>query len=126
MLRNASIAPVLPAEDLQRAKTFYEEKVGLKITNNTQDGVMFECGNGTFLSVYKRERTKAEHTVAGFAVEDLESEMKELRERGVVFEDYDQPGLKTVNGVAALGNDKGAWFKDTEGNILSLFQMGSA
>ena len=106
MLTNAMVAPNLPAVDLQRARKFYEEKLGL-------------------MYVYQRAATKADHTVASFKVDNVEAEVKELKSKGVKFEDYDLPkmGIKTVNSIATMGNMKGAWFKDTEGNILSLVQM---
>ena len=73
--------------------------------------------------LYKRAATKADNTAAGFLVDDLEATMKELRAKGVKFEEYDFPGLKTVNGIATTDGEKGAWFKDTEGNILALAEM---
>ena len=82
-----------------------------------------QCGKGTMLYLYQRAATKADHTVAAFNVDNIESEVKELKAKGIVFEEYDMPGLKTVNSIATLGSMKSAWFKDTEGNILGLSQM---
>jgi predicted enzyme related to lactoylglutathione lyase len=74
--------------------------------------------------IYQRAPTRADHTVAAFDVADIEAEMRQLRSKGVQFEEYDMPGIKTVNGVATMPDgDKAAWFKDTEGNILALEQM---
>ncbi len=125
MLSNAPVTPTLPATDIERAKKFYTEKLGLKqsATQVPADSAMFECGNGSMLFIYQRPPSPAQHTLANFDVKDLEAEMTELRGRGVVFEEYDMPGLKTVNGVATMGNYKSAWFKDSEGNILALGQM---
>jgi predicted enzyme related to lactoylglutathione lyase len=123
MLTNARTATTLPVVDLERAKTFYSEKLGLKQTDDVPGGVMFEAGSGQRLLLYQRAPTKADHTVVGFEVEDVEKEVKELRERGIVFEEYDMPDLKTVDSIAQLDNWKTAWFKDTEGNILSINQM---
>lgn len=123
MLNNAQVIPTLPATDLDRARKFYTEKLGLKETKDQiPGGIGFDCGQGTMLYIYQRPPVKVEHTVASFTVEDLEQEMKELRARGVVFEEYDQPmpGLKTVNGIADIGDWRAAWFKDSEGNILAL------
>jgi predicted enzyme related to lactoylglutathione lyase len=123
MLVNAPIHPVLPVVDLDRARKFYEEKVGLKVVRVDPDpapGVLFQAGKGTQLGIYKRAATKADHTVAGFTVKDVETEVKELKAKGVVFEEYDLPGLKTVNGIVSMGPVKAAWFKDTEGNILCV------
>lgn len=125
MLSKAPISAVLPVVDLARAHKFYEQTLGLKHTDEKlpDDGyTMFEAGEGTNLLLYQRPAVKVEHTQACFTVGDLESEMKDLRAKGMKFEDYDFPGLKTVNGVAAVGNVKSAWFLDTEGNILSLTQ----
>src|SRR5258708_7685901 len=124
MLSNAPVAPTLPVVDMERAKKFYTEKLGLTVSGGVEEGgVTLDCGNGTKLFLYQRGQTKADHTAAGFIVKDLEAEMTELRGKGVVFEEYDFPGLKTENGIAALGKTKAAWFKDTEGNILGMTQM---
>ncbi len=124
MLSNAPISPTLPATDIERAKKFYSEKLGLKESAAQEPGgVTFDCGKGTQLYIYQRGPVKVEHTLASFMVDDLEAEMAELRGRGVVFEEYDFPGLKTVNGIADMGGFKAAWFKDSEGNILALGQM---
>ena len=126
MLGKAMVAPTLPAVDLKRARKFYEEKLGLKVVmEDPSPGIMIQAGKGTMLYVYQRGPTKADHTVASFAVDNIEAEVKELKQKGVKFEEYDIPsmGLKTVNGIAAMGKMKSAWFKDTEGNILSVTQM---
>jgi predicted enzyme related to lactoylglutathione lyase len=128
MLVNAPVHAILPAVDLGRARKFYEEKLGLKAVRVDPDpapGVLFQAGDGTKLYIYKRAATKAEHTVAGFIVADVEAEVKELQAKGVVFQELDVPsmGLKTVNGVATMGTIKGAWFMDTEGNILSVMNI---
>jgi hypothetical protein len=80
-----------------------------------------QAGSGTSILFYERPvPTKAEHTVAGFSVDDLDATMSELRSLGVEFEEYDMPGLKTEHGVAVMGAIRSAWFRDTEGNILSI------
>jgi predicted enzyme related to lactoylglutathione lyase len=125
MAANLRIIPVLPASDVGRAKQFYQEKFGCKLLQDTQEpGVVLDC-QGNALYIYKSATGKAEHTLAAFVVDDLESEMSTLRGKGVTFEEYDIPsmGLKTVNGVAIMGDSKGAWFKDSEGNTLGLTQM---
>ncbi len=124
MLSNAMIAPTLPAVDLKRARRFYEGILGLKVVmEDPSPGIMIQCGKGTMLYVYERAATKADHTVASFGVDDLDAEVKELGKKGIKFEDYNLPGLKTVHGIATVGTMKSAWFKDTEGNILALVQM---
>lgn len=124
MLNTMPVSAVLPAMDLTRAKDFYETKLGLTATPMGEQTVIFMAGEGTKLVVYlKPEGTKAEHTVAGFNVTDLAQLVKDLEAKGVKFEDYDMPGLKTVDHIADFGPIKSAWFKDTEGNILALNQM---
>lgn len=126
MLSKAMVAPTLPAVDIKRARKFYEEKLGLKVViEDPSPGIMLQCGQGTMMYVYQRASTKADHTVASFKVDNIETEVKELKAKGLKFEEYDMPkmGIKTVNGIATMGNMKSAWFKDSEGNILSLTQM---
>ena len=122
MLGDCAVCANLPAVDLGRAKRFYREKVGLKVSRETDYDLMFEAGKGTMLYIYKRNPTRADHTVASFEVKNLEDEVKQLRKKGVVFEEYDMPEIKTVNGIATMGSEKAAWFKDTEGNILCIHQ----
>lgn len=123
MLSTAPMYANIPAVDLDRARKFYRETLGLKeVKSDGEWTAVFEAGQGTRIHLYKRGPSKADHTVAGFIVEDLGAEMKSLRSRGVVFEEYDMPGLKTENGVATWGNEKASWFKDSEGNILCVGQ----
>jgi predicted enzyme related to lactoylglutathione lyase len=124
MLANAMVAPTLPAVDLKRARRFYEGILGLEVVmEDSSPGIMIQCGKGTMLYVYERAATKADHTVASFGVDNLDTEMKELQKKGVKFEEYNLPGLKTEHGIATVGGMRASWFKDTEGNILSLMQM---
>ena len=124
MLANARVRPTLPVVDLERALKFYEEKLGLRIVeSDPSPGAVLQAGDGTKLNIYPRAATKVDHTAASFTVKDVEAEVKELRAKGVVFEDVDQPGFKTVDGIATIGDLKGAWFKDTEGNILAVTNM---
>jgi len=124
MLKDSKVTTVLPAEDLDRAIDFYQNKLGLKKVEGSEQmgGVAFEAGEGSQIYIYERARTVAQHTVASFSVDKIEDIMGELREKGVKFEEYDMGELKTVNGVATMGDMKAAWFKDTEGNILALDQ----
>lgn len=125
MVSTSPIYAVLPAIDAARAEAFYRDVVGLEIEHmaNAPGYFTAHAGEGSRFLVYEREGTKAEHTVASFEVKDIEAAVGELRERGVVFEEYDLPGLKTVGGIAAMGDTKSAWFRDTEGNILGVVQM---
>ena len=126
MLKNAMVAPSVPAVDLKRARKFYEGTLGLKVMmEDPSPGIMFEAGKGTGIYVYQRAATKADHTVASFMVDNIEAEVKDLKAKGVKFEEYNIPsmGIKTVNGIATMGKMKGAWFKDSEGNILNVGQL---
>jgi catechol 2,3-dioxygenase-like lactoylglutathione lyase family enzyme len=114
--------------DLERAKKFYEGTLGLKvIMEDPSPGAVLQAGEGTTVYIYQRVATKADHTIAGFKVKDVEATVKELKARGVVFEDVDIPGLKTVEGIATMmtpaGEYRGSWFGDTEGNILTVGNM---
>lgn len=124
MLRDAPIMAILPAKDIERARAFYAEKLGLRAVDSPSVGgdAAFEGGDGTLLYVYEREGgTKADHTAAGWLVEDIEQAVEELQRRGVEFEQYDLPGLKTDERcIAELGGAKSAWFKDSEGNTLAI------
>jgi catechol 2,3-dioxygenase-like lactoylglutathione lyase family enzyme len=122
MLSQAKVHPTLSVTDLERAKKFYGGTLGLKSDGNVAPGhVEYEVGEGTYLMIYERsEPPKAENTAASFTVDDIDSTVKWLKDRGVVFEEYDFPGLKTVDGIAQIGDLKGAWFKDPDGNILAI------
>jgi predicted enzyme related to lactoylglutathione lyase len=125
LIEKAIVHPTLPVVDLERAKKFYEEKIGLTVLRtDLSPGVMLKGSNGAMLYIYQRAATKADHTVASFEVDDVEATVKELKAKGVVFEEIDMPGLKTVDSIATMGPIKGAWFKDTEGNILAVTTYG--
>jgi catechol 2,3-dioxygenase-like lactoylglutathione lyase family enzyme len=125
ILADSAVSAGLPASDMARAKAFYEQTLGLPVVSDFEDSVMFACGDGTTMFVYPSQFAGTNQaTAAGWQVGDIEAAMTELRGRGVAFEEYDMPGLKTVDGVATLGPTKSSWFKDTEGNILALFQPG--
>jgi catechol 2,3-dioxygenase-like lactoylglutathione lyase family enzyme len=124
MLTNSPVHPTLPVVDLERAKIFYEEKLGLKgIRTDPSPGAVLQAGEGTTLHIYQRAATKADHTAASFTVKDVEGTVKELKTRGVVFENIDTPSLETVDGIATMSDIKVAWFKDTEGNTLAVTNM---
>ena len=127
MLANSPIRPTIPVVDLNRAKRFYETTLGLKPISANNDNIsgiaIFECGDGTIMELYQRGPSKADHTVATFEVSDIEEEVNMLRGRGVNFEEYDMPEIKTQNGIATQGSVKAAWFKDSEGNNLCIHQI---
>jgi predicted enzyme related to lactoylglutathione lyase len=123
MLNHSPIVPYIPAADVARARKFYEEKVGLVPREEVAGGVVYECGKGSWVFLYPSGGAGTSKASQAFwQVADLDAEVAALRARGVVFEEYDMPGLKTVNGIAAAGGSKAAWFKDSEGNILAVIQ----
>jgi predicted enzyme related to lactoylglutathione lyase len=123
MLSNAAIVPYIPASDIPRARKFYEDVVGLKAREVYAGGVIYECGKGSWVFMYPSPGAGTNKASTAFwSVDDVEAEVAALKLRGVVFEEYDWPGLKTVNGIATGGGAKTAWFKDTEGNILAISQ----
>lgn len=122
-LAASPVHPVLPAEDIERARHFYSDTLGLEVSSlSDSDYFLVHAGGGTQFMVYRRARTVAEHTVAGFEVDNLGAVMTELKGRGVTFEEYDLPGLHTVGGVAEMPGSRTAWFTDTEGNIISIME----
>lgn len=124
MLTHAPATTILPVRDLERARDFYQQRLGLKPVGLQQDGkFLFTLGDGGTLALFpKPEGTKAEHTALSFRVDDIGAEIRALKAAGVVFEDYDLPGFKTTEHVCVLGSEKAAWFKDPEGNFLCLHE----
>ncbi|MDM0055610.1 VOC family protein [Variovorax fucosicus] len=123
MLMDAPVTTMLPVKDLERARRFYEGSLGLRPGELKPDGKFtYECGGATLALFPKEGGTKADHTAVSFRVPDIAASIAELKQAGVVFENYDFPGLKTVEHVCVLGAEKAAWFLDTEGNILCLHQ----
>src|SRR3954471_21736612 len=117
MLTNAPVTTILPVIDPDRAARFYERALGLKPLGKQADGkVLFAAGGGILALFPKPGGTRADHTAVSFQVADIAAAITDLKSRGVAFEDYDFPGLKTVDHVCVLGSEKAAWFKDPEGN----------
>src|SRR6059036_3493151 len=123
MLKNARIVPYIPVANVARARQFYEGKIGLKAKEEYAGGVIYECGEGSWVFMYPSAGAGTSRASTAFwAVDDVAAEVAELKAKGVVFEEYDMPGIKTVNSIATGGGAKTAWFKDTEGNILAISQ----
>jgi catechol 2,3-dioxygenase-like lactoylglutathione lyase family enzyme len=121
MLSDLEIFAVVPASDLARARGFYKDKLGLEPADERPEGLMYQGKGGTKFLLYETQFAgTAQNTAMGWVTTDLDGDMADLRGRGVEFEDYDFPGLKTEKGIATYENMRGAWFKDSEGNILSL------
>lgn len=124
MFADSPCRPTIAVRDKAKAIVFFRDALGLTLVDENQPGATFECGGGTYLEIYPSTFAgTAQSTVAGFQVSDLETTMHELRSRGIVFEDYDSP--KTVEGIAQLGPNRGAWFRDPDGNIFALVEPQS-
>jgi catechol 2,3-dioxygenase-like lactoylglutathione lyase family enzyme len=123
MLGHSSVTTILPVVNVDRARRFYEEKLGLTPGERTPDGgVLYTTGGGSFELSPREVPTSNPYTVMSFEVRDVAREVEDLESRGVAFEDYDLPNLKTVHHVCVLGAEKAAWFKDPEGNILCVHE----
>lgn len=124
MLANYNCATFIPASDLARARRFYAEKLGFQPIEEIEGLLLYQSGGAQFAVYATQFAGIAQHTLMSWDVDDLNAVMAQLRQQGIVFEEYDMPGLKTVNGIAELGPARGAWFKDSEGNILNVTQRG--
>jgi catechol 2,3-dioxygenase-like lactoylglutathione lyase family enzyme len=131
MLHDSHVSTRLPVQDLARARRFYAEKLGLEPKEERQGGLRYQCASGWFALFQSSGKPSGTHTQLSFEVHDIEAAVRELRQRGVTFEEYDAPGLRTVDAIATVqGNypskggvgERGAWFKDSEGNLLSIGQ----
>jgi catechol 2,3-dioxygenase-like lactoylglutathione lyase family enzyme len=134
MLEESDVAARIPAKDLQRAREFYADKLGLQPVEERPGGLRYRCGSGHFSLFQSAGGASGGHTQMAWEVDDIEATVETLRSRGVVFEEYDLPGLETVDGIAEVaGNypsrggvgERAAWFKDSEGNVLGLGQAMS-
>jgi predicted enzyme related to lactoylglutathione lyase len=130
MLAQTKAISTLPAEDVQRATTFYTEVLGLKkidlgfAQNENFPNAAFEAGEGSTVFIYQRERTKAEHTALTFIVDNVEETVNGLIAKGVTFEQYDFGEIKTNElGIVDMEGGRSAWLTDPEGNIISIAQV---
>ena len=129
-LRDATTtATRLPAQDLDRARAFYAEKLGLEPADERPGGILYRVGDTEFALFASGGRATGDHTQMGFEVDDIDATVAELQARGVVFQEVDAPGLRTRGGIADIdGNypskhasgERGAWFHDSEGNLLGI------
>jgi catechol 2,3-dioxygenase-like lactoylglutathione lyase family enzyme len=131
MLKDGKVATRIPVQDLQRARAFYAEKLGLEPSEERPGGLLYRCGEGEFALFESAGAASGDHTQMGWEVKDIEATVEWMRAHGVVFEEYDFPGLRTVNGIAEVaGNypskggvgEKAAWFRDSEGNLFGIGQ----
>jgi catechol 2,3-dioxygenase-like lactoylglutathione lyase family enzyme len=126
-LSGARIAAVVPVSDIERGIEFYGQKLGLgtpqRDDNPDNPGARFDLGGGE-LYIYKSVGAgQSRSTVCAFEVKDIEQAVEGLRGRGVTFEEYDMPNLKTENGIATMGDQRGAFFKDPDGNVIGVAQF---
>ena len=131
LLAQGRVATRLPAQDLDRARRFYSERLGLEPVDERPGGLLYRCGGTDFALFQSTGASPGTFTQMGWEVADLEQVVAELRRRGVVFEEVDMPGLRTKEGIAEIdGNypskgargERGAWFRDSEGNLLGIGQ----
>jgi catechol 2,3-dioxygenase-like lactoylglutathione lyase family enzyme/ketosteroid isomerase-like protein len=132
MLGNSKVAARLPAQNLDRARAFYAEKLGLEPSDERPGGLLYRVASGEFAVFASAGGPSGDHTQMGFEVDDIEAVVAALQGRGVVFEEYDIPGMTTHGALADIdGNypsknasgERAAWFRDSEGNLLGLAQL---
>ena len=123
MLQKSPLYAYIPAKDVNRARKFYEDKLGLKPKEETAGGVVYEFGERTGCFLYPTPNAGTSKASQAFwQVDDIEREVKDLKARGVKFEEYDMPDMKPSNSIYTGGGAKAAWFKDSEGNTLAVIQ----
>ena len=124
MLSSARYSAALPCSDLARAKSFYADKLGLVPAYELPDRAFYKGRNGTeFLLFASSGTASGSHDQMRFSVTDIESEVRDLKQRGVRFEEFDFPGFDKATSIALVGDHSAAWFKDTEGNLLVIAQL---
>jgi predicted enzyme related to lactoylglutathione lyase len=125
MLNDSKVTANIPAADLDRARSFYADKLGLTPADENPGGLVYRTAGGTVFFLYATEYAgQAGHTIAQFHVSDVAAEVKDLLSKGVTFEHYELPGISWDGDIASAG-DLGsmAWFKDSEGNVLCIDDM---
>lgn len=123
-LATSRVNATLPAQDLERAQRFYSERLGLEPSEKGVGGLFYDVGDGTRFFLFQTSgMPSGQHTQMGFRVTDIDTVVADLQGRGVQFEEYDLPGLKTINGVATRDGVSSAWFKDSEGNLLGIVEI---
>jgi catechol 2,3-dioxygenase-like lactoylglutathione lyase family enzyme len=126
MLKGYNSATMIPTKDLEKTRRFYEDVLGFSVNREDPGGVEYQSGGTSFFLYPTQFAGTAQHTLIGWNVDDIESVVDDLASKGVSFEQYDMGELKTdAKGIAEMGKERGAWFKDPEGNILSLFQRAT-
>jgi predicted enzyme related to lactoylglutathione lyase len=123
MLQKSPMHAYIPAQDMTRARQFYEGKLGFAPKEELGGGVAYACAGQTGCFLYPTPNAGSSKASQAFwQVDDVDREIDELKARGVVFEDYAMPGERSASGAITAGGAKAAWFKDSEGNIMALIQ----
>jgi predicted enzyme related to lactoylglutathione lyase len=122
MLKIKRVGAALPAQDVKRARQFYEQKLGLKPSDEGSDGsAAYMIGETGFLVFPSMGKASGDHTQMAIDVDDFDEAIVELKRAGVKLEEYDLPNFKTRDGIVDLPDgNKGAWFKDSEGNLIGV------
>jgi catechol 2,3-dioxygenase-like lactoylglutathione lyase family enzyme len=130
MLKAARIATRLPVSDLERARVWYAEKLGLHPVEERPGGLLYRCASGEFALFESAGAASGASTQMAFEVDDIEAAVADMKRRGVTFDEIDIPGMTTVDGIATIeGNypskgvgERGAWFRDCDGNVFGIGQ----
>jgi catechol 2,3-dioxygenase-like lactoylglutathione lyase family enzyme len=125
MLERFDFVATLPAADLERAKAWYRDKLGLEPAEKHEGALVYRAGPSAFQLYPTQHAGTARNTLGVWYADDIDAVVADLRSRGVEFEEYDFPGLKTEDGIADLGFERSAWFKDSEGNTLAIAQLAN-
>jgi catechol 2,3-dioxygenase-like lactoylglutathione lyase family enzyme len=124
MLNPKMVVATIPVTDLDRSKQFYGGTLGLRLLHENPFSVRYDAGGGSQLSLFKRPPTKTEHTLAHFEVDDIVAAVRDLKAKGVRFQEYTEGPLKTTDSIAQIGPNRGAWFTDPDGSTLGVTQVG--
>jgi catechol 2,3-dioxygenase-like lactoylglutathione lyase family enzyme len=122
MITATLVVPTIPVTDLERAKKFYGDSLGLTFLWETPVAVRYRCGSVSEISIFRRPPTTTDHTLAHFEVDDIDAVVQNLATNGVEFLDYTEGPLATTGHIAQLGPARAAWFRDPDGNTLGLRQ----
>ncbi len=130
-LRNAKVATRLPVQDLDRARSWYRDKLGLEALEEREGGLRYAFSEGELALYVSAGESDGSFTQVAFTVDDIELTVANLRRAGVDFLEYDIPGIKTLKGIANIesqypskgSSERGAWFHDSEGNLIGVSQI---
>lgn len=125
MLKDADLRFDVPVSDIARAKKFYAEKLGLTPNYENKYSAQYRYSNSYFVLTPSSSAGQGQHSLLTWLVADIETTKSWLEEQGIIFEEYDLPYMKTVNSIATLGNDRIAFFKDSEGNLLAIAEVNT-